>query len=329
MAQRVVVHIGLRRAGTTFLQGRLDTRRRLLAQQGVLFPGPSLRRHANAVADFVDAPGRQAGSWDSLLEEIDDHPGTAVLSMEPLTLLGPARIAQLAESLDTPDLRIVVVAADLGRTVPAMWQEVVANGRPWAWTEYVESIRADERGGRRFWRLQHAGRVVGRWASALTPDHVYVVTLPRPGAPRELLWDRFREVAGIEQADWQDPPPPDESLGAASTQVVRELALRAGDQPAPEHRRRLKALATQLMPAHTAQEDPIGFAVPDWLRQQADDIRGEIARSGVHVVGDLAELDPLDVPGADPDAVDPSARLEAALAALEATLSQSSRVTPA
>ena len=236
----------------------------------------------------------------------------------------------LAESLDTPDLRIVVVAADLGRTVPAMWQEVVANGRTWTWAEYVESIRTDERGGRRFWRLQHAGRVVGRWASALTPDRVHVVTLPRPGAPRETLWGRFREVAGVEQADWQDPPASDESLGAASTEVVRELTLRGGgDDSAPEHRRRLKALATQLMPAHTAQEDPIGFVVPPWLRQEADDIRGEIARSGVHVVGDLAELDPLDVPGADPDAVDPSARLDAALAALEATLSQTSRVTPA
>jgi hypothetical protein len=83
------------------------------------------------------------------------------------------------------------------------------------------------------------------------------------------------------------------------------------------------------MPAHAAQEDPIGFTVPAWLRQEAADLRDQIASSGAHVVGDLDELDPLDVPGADPDAVDPSDRLEAALAALDATLRQGSRVTPA
>jgi len=328
MADRVVVHIGLRGAGTT-LQRRLEADRLLLAAQGVIFPGPSLRRHANAVADLVEAPGRQPGSWESLAEEVHDHRGTAVLSMEPLALAGPGRIALLSETLSTPDLRIVVVVRDLGRTVPAMWQEMVANGRTWTWAEYVESIRTDGEGGRRFWRLQHAGRIVARWATALTPDQVYVVTVPRPGATSETLWDRFREVAGIEQASWQDPPGSDEELGAASTEVVRALHLRAAAGAPPEHRRRVKALATQVMPTQAAREDPIGFTVPAWLRQEAADLRGQIVSSGAHVVGDLDELDPLDVPGADPDAVDPSARLEAALAALDATLRQGSRVTPA
>ena len=41
MAERVVVHIGLMKSGTTFLQGRLDANREQLAAQGVLFPGPT------------------------------------------------------------------------------------------------------------------------------------------------------------------------------------------------------------------------------------------------------------------------------------------------
>ena len=201
--KRVVVHIGLMKSGTTFLQGRLNANREQLAEQGVLFPGPTWRRHVNAVADFMEAHDRQPGSWDSLLEEINDHPGTAVVSMEFLTMLGPPKIAILAESLDTPDLRIVVGVRDLGRTVPAMWQEVVKNRKTWTYAEYVESIRTDGQGGKRFWRQQHSGRVVTRWANTLTPDQVYVVTLPPPGAPSETLWNRFCEVAGIESAHWQ------------------------------------------------------------------------------------------------------------------------------
>jgi hypothetical protein len=36
----VFFHVGLMKSGTTFLQGRLNANRRLLAEQGVLFPGP-------------------------------------------------------------------------------------------------------------------------------------------------------------------------------------------------------------------------------------------------------------------------------------------------
>ena len=167
MAQRVVIHIGLMKSGTTFLQGRLNANREQLAEQDVLFPGPTWRRHVNAVADFMGAKDRQPGSWESLREEINDYPGTAVISMEYLAMLGPRKIARLAESFDTPDLRIVVGVRDLGRTVPAMWQEVVKNRQTWTWAEYVESIRTDGESGRRFWRQQHSGRIVTRWANSL------------------------------------------------------------------------------------------------------------------------------------------------------------------
>jgi hypothetical protein len=82
------------------------------------------------------------------------------------------------------------------------------------------------------------------------------------------------------------------------------------------------------MPAHRPEEDAIGFVVPEWLRQESEDIRAQIAGSGAHVVGDLDELTPLDVPGVDPGSVDVPAQLEAALAALEATLRVVPRVKP-
>ena len=195
-----------------------------------------------------------------------------------------------------------------------MWQEVVKNRQTWTWAEYVESIRTDGQSGKRFWRQQHSGRIVTRWTNNLTPDQVYVVTLPPPGAPSETLWNRFCEVAGIESANWRDAPRSNESLGAASTLVVRELNLRTLDLSLQDYKRRIKAAAKYLMPEHRREEDAIGFVVPDWLRQEAEDIRVQIERSGAHVVGALDDLTPLDVPGVDPGSVDVSAQLEAALA---------------
>lgn len=327
MAQRVIVHIGLMKSGTTFLQGRLGANRTDLDAHGVLFPGPSWRRHVNAVQDLMGSSGATAGSWDSLTQEVNAYPGTAVISMEYLAMAGPRGIKIIGRSFGDADLRIVVGARDLGRTVPAMWQEAVKNRSVLDFRQYVDGIRDEAENGRRFWRQQQAARIVTRWAERLGPQHVYVVTLPPPDAPGEVLWERFSEVAGIPvQSSWREAPRANESLGAASALVMRRLNELTADLPVKAYKRRVKAVGKHLLPAHRGAEQPIGFTVPDWLHREAASIRGEIAASGVHVVGDLADLTPLDVPGADPATVDPEAELEAALAALDAVLRQSKRI---
>lgn len=321
MAQRVVVHIGLMKSGTTFIQGRLGANRARLGAQGVLFPGPNWRRHVNAVQDLMHHAGAVPGAWDSITQEINAHPGTAVISMEYLVMAGQRGIGIIEKSFGDAELRVVVGVRDLGRTVPAMWQEAVKNRSTRTFAEYVRGIRDGGDTGRRFWRQQHAARVVDRWARQLGPEHVYVVTLPPPGVHGEVLWHRFGEVAGIrDEPRWDEAPRANESLGAASALLMRRLNELTEDLTVQEYKRRFKAMAKHLLPEHRRAEDPIGFTVPRWLRDEAAKITTDLARSGVHVVGDLAELTPLDVPGVDPETVGVEAQLDAAVAALVHTL---------
>ena len=67
--------------------------------------------------------------------------------------------------------------------------------------------------------------------------------------------------------------------------------------------------------------------VPDWLRQESKKMRNQLERSGAHVVGDLDDLTPLDVPGVDPTEVDDRAQRDAAVAALAGALRQVRRIT--
>jgi hypothetical protein len=329
MAQRVIVHIGLMKSGTTFVQGRLGANRAQLSAQGVLFPGPTWRRHVNAVQDLMGHQGATAGSWDSMTSEVNAYPGTAVISMEFLAMAGARGIKIIDRSFGDAELRVVVGARDLGRTVPAMWQEAVKNRSVLTFGRYVEGIRTEADNGRRFWRQQHVGRIAGRWAERLGPDRVYVVTLPPPGAPGDTLWDRFSEAAGIRpEPSWSEAPRTNESLGAASALVMRRLNELTQDLSLKDYKREVKAVGKHLLPAHRDQEDAIGFAVPDWLHAQATRIREQIAASGVHVVGDLDDLAPLDVPGVDPDRVDAAAQLAAAFAALEGVVRQANRIRP-
>jgi hypothetical protein len=326
MAQRVVFHIGLMKSGTTFIQGRLNANRQRLAEQQVLFPGPTWNRHVRAVSDLMQSKNRNPGSWNSLVDEINEYDGTAVVSMEYLTPMGAPRITVLRDAFPGSEIRVVATVRDLGRSVPAMWQESIKNRRTWEWPEYVGSIEKGGDPGRRFWRQQHAGKIVRRWGSVVGSDHMYVVTVPPPGAAPELLWDRFCEVAGIGPDSWDDAPRANESLGAASTLVMRELNLATEDLTLQAYKKRVKALAKYVMGGHRDEEDPIGFSVPDWLRKESDRISMQLQNSGAHLVGDLADLTPVDVAGVDPTTVDDRARLEASVAALAGVLRQVRRV---
>ncbi len=62
--------------------------------------------------------------------------------------------------------------------------------------------------------------------------------------------------------------------------------------------------------------------MPAWLREESTRVVTDLGRSGAHVVGDLADLEPVDVRGVDPATVGDSAQLEAAVAALTGVLHQ-------
>src|SRR5262249_17549920 len=150
-------------------------------------------------------------------------------------------------SFPETEIRVAATVRDLGRGVPAMWQEAIKNRRTWDWPEYVRSIEKGGEPGKRFWRQQHAAKIVRRWGSVIGPDHVYIGTVPPPGASSGLLWERFSQVAGIRPDSWEEAPRANESLGAASTQVMRQLNVATQDLAVNAYKKRVKALAKHVM----------------------------------------------------------------------------------
>ena len=314
------------KSGTTFLQGRLNANREELGKQGVLFPGPTWNRHVQGVKDLMGSKRRKPGAWASLRDEINQHRGTAVVSMEYLAPMRPARIETLPGEFPDRELRIVLTVRDLGRSVPAMWQEGLKNRQTWTWAEYLHGIEHDGDAGRRFWRQQDAAKIARRWAGQVGTEHVTVITIPPPGSDPEILWDRFCQVAGISPATWQDAPRSNESLGAASTLVMRRLNEQTADLGVAAYKQRVKALAKHQLGRRKREEDAIGFTVPGWLREESRRIARQLESSGVEIVGSLDELEPRDVPGVDPASVSAEAERDAAIAGLSAALHQVKRI---
>lgn len=321
MASRVVLHVGLMKSGTSYLQGRLTGLRHGEGSGGFLFPGEVWRDQVVAVSDALGrsqrAQGDFEGAWSRMVASIDDWDGTAIISME---FLGPAsaeQIASVVSSFSCP-VEVVVTARDLGRAVPAMWQESLKNGRSWSFGAYVAALQSDPDHG--FWRQQDLPGVVDRWA-AVAP--VTIVTVPPPGAASDLLWQRFCTATGLPVDACAPPPAGNESLGATSSAVLRLVneSLEAAALPWASYSRHVKfGFAKTVLAARRDAEAPIGFKVPRWLRARASSQRASL--EGARVVGSLDDLVPLDTRGADPDRVSERDRLDASVAAIAALLSR-------
>ena len=183
-----------------------------------------------------------------------------------------------------------------------MWQESLQNGGSVGWREYVDSLGRRRKPARAFWRQQGMARIVENWVDALGPERVTIVTVPPPHAEPGLLWDRFCEAARIDGVGTAQGDRANTSLDAASALVLRELNLRLAKSELSlvDYHKLVKfGLAKTVMAARGGPA--IGFTPSPWLVGRSVEITARLRASGARVVGDLAELQPLEVPGVDPD----------------------------
>ena len=347
MSRVVYLHVGAPKTGTTYLQDRLRLNAKSLADHGVHFPtrsplvSPALFQFRAALdllgPDWGGPPGHAKGNWDALARQVRRRSGSVIVSHEILAPASPAQVAKAKADLAGSEIHIVYSARDLGRQLPAAWQESIKQGRRWSYRRF---LRAAVSGDPWFYRAFDLPSVLETWGAGLPPERIHVVTVPQPGVPGQhgdLLWLRFCEAFGIEPA-WApvDSDRRNRSLGIAETQVVRELNRRI-----PRATRRGPAydnlIRETLAQQQLVKRESLPVRLPPrrlpWAQAQTENWVKWLDGSGVHIVGDPDDLWP--VPLAEgqrfhhPDRVRPRRQLDAAMDALVAmTLEAGGRPDP-
>ncbi|GAA2156228.1 hypothetical protein [Actinomadura napierensis] len=302
----VFLHVGAAKSGTTYLQNVLWHNRDRLRRHGFSYPGEDPAAHVRAAFDlrrtfFRDASDPSTrGAWHELVAEARDWPGTTIISQE---LFAPARVRYVREAmadLAFADVHVVFTVRDLGRQIPAHWQEDVKNRFTTSFDDFVAALRrADWRSfetARLFWGLQDPVAVLARWGVELPPERVHLVTLPPPGAPRDLLWQRFCTAVGLSpwrydlSGSFSNP-----SLGLAETLFLRDLNESLDERVGWHvYNDQVKLfLAQQVL---TARRSPtkIALSADDlmWATDRAIESVEQLRAAGYHVVGDLYDLVP-------------------------------------
>ena len=306
----VFLHIGEPKSGTTFVQQVMWSNRDELARQGVLLPGAHAQDHFRANQDLREAPqpdddptGAYAGEWDLLVKQALQADRAAVISHELLAAAYPQQAARGLATLADAELHVVISLRDFTSLLPAEWQETVKHQNRLTWERWLDRVMNTDPAtpkpsrARWFWRVHDTPAVVRRWTQGVPPERVHVVTMPRPGAPADLLWSRFASVLGVDPAPFDlSAARANTSLGMAEVEMLRRLNVALGKDgvggffyavQVKEH------LAHDYLAGRPAALKPLmSDEAQAWARRRCEFVVADLRELGFHIVGDLDELLP-------------------------------------
>jgi len=157
MAERLVLHIGTQKSGTTYLQRVLAALSSTLKKKGVLYPTRlvgkrEIYNHEAAAYGLLGTESfpwvprhraeAQRDSWQALVDKIARWDGTAIVSGEALSVIDATAAERLVGSLDVQRTDVIITVRDLGRVIPSSW-----HGAP---TQSARSPSAGRPSPRRF-----------------------------------------------------------------------------------------------------------------------------------------------------------------------------------
>ena len=328
MAERVVLHIGSMKSGTSFIQNVLGNNRDELAQHGISFAGEKWRDQVAAVQDLIahggpnQPPLDPTGPWQTLVRSINATPGTVVVSMEFLAPRVTRKIEIIRDSLEG-QLEVVLTGRDLARNIAAMWLESVQNGSAVTWDDYLGAVRAEDTTSpvaRNFWNHQGLAAIARRWSDAVGPDHFTLMTVPPKGAPSNLLWERFAQVLQLDPGAFELNVRANRSIGLATAMTLRHLneLLGRDGTPAADHKfydLLVKHLLTKRGLVSRHGEPTLGVDERWVIKRGAAEVAA-LRKQGHRVIGDLDELLPQPVRGVHPSQVSVQQQLDAAMEGL-------------
>ena len=167
--------------------------------------------------------------------------------------------------------------------------------------------------------LQDVPAILERWSNEVTADRVQLITVPPPGSPPTLLWERFAGVLRLEPYRYNlDILDINRSLGAADAALLRRINAALVDKLSrPDYDRLVKF---GLAPAMAIRPD-VRIELPDeafkWAVEWAGGAVEKLAAAGYPLVGDLDDLIPTIAPaGENPDQVGAEAQANVAIAAI-------------
>ncbi|MEP6666444.1 MAG: hypothetical protein ABJA81_08360 [Nocardioidaceae bacterium] len=305
MSDRVFVHIGAPKTGTTYLQQVLKRNRKAMKQAGVLYPRIAGEAHHTVMWDLRRSWEHREfgqdirGHWDDAVRRAAAWNGhSTVFSSELFVYADKATAARALSSFGDAEMHVIYTARDLVRQAPAVWQERIKNQHSLSYDRFLNDMmgRSKTTMAQGFWSAQDAPAALKRWSKGVDPAHIHVVTAPPPGSAPDVLWRRFASVLGLDGADYPtDVPAANTSMSVTSAELLRRFNVRHGkDLPHMRYRKIVRGGLFEVLDRVIDDTSKLALTADqrDFLVKKDQQIVKAIEKAGYDVVGDTADLIP-------------------------------------
>lgn len=301
--RRVLLHIGLPKTGTTYLQQVVWGNRDRLRSDGVSVPGFGHREHLWAALDLQERPRlakrhpKAPGSWDRLVAEASRQPHDVLLTHEFFCGASREQASRALEAFPDSEVHVLVTARDAASVVSAGWQESVKNGGT---VDLAAVLDGKAAGGPEFsMRTWDLAGVLERWTVDVPSDRVHVLVMPGSSQPHDLHWRHFAEVLGVDPDAYELPTAAvNPALGIVQIELLRQVNAALPSYSAHDRGVWIRGyLAEGLLAAQPRErgglpaEQLARFAELD---RAATDL---VTERGFHVLGELSGLTPGETAG--------------------------------
>lgn len=334
MTERVFLHIGGPKTGTTYLQDVMLGNRRRLAEQGVRYVGERWIDHVHASLVVREHPRLQRldksahTAWQRFVDEAMSFDGpTAVISHETLGVASAKQAAKAIADLAPAEVHVIFNARDFVSQVSATWQEHLKYRFSTTLSEWDPEMRT---GPHSEWSFQAIDpvEVLSRWGRELPPERVHLLTVPRSGSAPDELWRRFAGIIGIDPDSCDlTVARPNASLGVVEAELLRRVNAHIAKpiRGAQETSRWIRGNLVQLvLSPRGGRRFGVSSEVADHLTAIEEKRIAQLEVAGYDVIGDLDELRPTPRTEAElphPDTVSDSELLAAATESMAQMLS--------
>lgn len=298
MAERVFVHLGVPKSGTTYLQSSMWNNKELLRQHGVLLPGARRQEHTWSTFAVREDPAllkrgpAALDVWDRITGEVAAWPATAVISHEFFGAATAEQAGRALAALSPAEVHLVVTARDALSLLTASWQETLKYRAVTPLRGHNRAVSASPLDVWN-WRNLDASEVLSRWARTVPPERVHVVVLPRTPSSETEYWQRFAGLF-MEHPDRVDVTSSarNTSMGLVEAELLRLLNTKLPPDPKaiPTHTWLRDYVANEQLVRRKGQPFwPLEEQIEE-CRARSEEMVNRIQRAGYHVVGGLEDL---------------------------------------
>lgn len=324
-SNRLIIHPGFHKSGTTALQESFALNRALLRENGVLYPHIGTKAHHRIAWALTQRPwgwnnrGGERTSvkhWDRMVNRIKGaKEETVFLSSEFFSELDGEKIRKIRSDIKGREVEILFTLRPLAKLLPSSYQQYLKYGIKVKYDEWLHSV-LDNPGESKisptFWRRHSHGKNIAKWADIFGKANVTVLIVNE--AEPTFLFDEINKFLKLPIGTINAAP-----SGSNRSLTMEEIALLLElNQEFPKERvwdeyevfiraGYIRELTDHVPPA----ADKARLLTPNWAADKANElgreIKSEIEQLGVRVIGDIDSLGNATVPKGEstyPDSID-------------------------